>query len=193
MGGFTTQNNTFACSDLDCQISCQSPDFGPNVCYSMQQNFLDGTNCQGGGKCANGQCKGASLGKEITSWIDKNKTLVIALSCVIGGLLLISLIGCCFSRYKRRQRKATRQATMPPRLPPNRPPPGWQQAQRRDYNYGGNGQAYMTPAMSQQPSRNTGGGPPMGGGWGNDGRWNPNAGYGSQPPAPTWQPSVRYA
>jgi hypothetical protein len=53
MGSYTTKNDTYACNSQDCTLSCASPEFGPNVCYSMQQNFLDGTGCGGGGKCQN--------------------------------------------------------------------------------------------------------------------------------------------
>ena len=53
MGSFTTKNDTYACNSDDCTLSCASPEFGAGVCYSMQQNFLDGTPCGGGGKCDN--------------------------------------------------------------------------------------------------------------------------------------------
>ena len=53
MGSYTTNNDTYACNSEDCTLSCASPEFGPGVCYSMQQNFLDGTVCGGGGKCQN--------------------------------------------------------------------------------------------------------------------------------------------
>ena len=53
MGSYTTNNDTHACNSQDCTLSCASPEFGPGVCYSMQQNFLDGTSCGGGGKCSN--------------------------------------------------------------------------------------------------------------------------------------------
>ena len=53
MGSYTTKNDTYACNSQDCTISCASPEFGPGVCYSLQQNFLDGTGCGGGGKCGN--------------------------------------------------------------------------------------------------------------------------------------------
>lgn len=56
MGSYTTKNDTYACNSEDCTLSCASPEFGPNVCYSMQQNFLDGTVCGGGGKCQNVSC-----------------------------------------------------------------------------------------------------------------------------------------
>jgi hypothetical protein len=53
MGSYTTGNDTYACNSQDCTLSCASPSFGPNVCYAMQQNFLDGTSCGGGGSCSN--------------------------------------------------------------------------------------------------------------------------------------------
>ena len=53
MGSYTTNNDTYACNSQDCMLSCASPQFGAGVCYSMQQNFLDGTVCGGGGKCRN--------------------------------------------------------------------------------------------------------------------------------------------
>ena len=53
MGSYTSNNDTYACNSQDCTLSCASPQFGPGECYSMQQNFLDGTTCGGGGSCAN--------------------------------------------------------------------------------------------------------------------------------------------
>ena len=53
MGSYTQNNDTYACDSSNCQLSCASPEFGPQVCYGMQQNFLDGTTCGGGGKCQN--------------------------------------------------------------------------------------------------------------------------------------------
>ena len=132
MGSYTQGNDTYACSSNGCQISCASPEFGANVCYSMQQNFLDGTSCQGGGRCNNGQCDGSSVSKEIASWISQNKTLVIALATVIGSLLIIAILSCCISRYRRRQRLLKRP------VPP--PPPGW----------GGPWVAPPAPPMEQQ-------------------------------------------
>ncbi|KAF8852660.1 ADAM family of metalloprotease-like protein ADM-B [Acephala macrosclerotiorum] len=172
MGSYTQGNDTYACSSSGCQISCASPEFGSNVCYSMQQNFLDGTPCQGGGRCSNGQCLGSSVGKEITSWISSNKTLVIALASVIGGLFILAILGCCVSRYRRRQRLAARKNLTPP-------PPGW---------YGA--APPMGPPMGPPPEY-PGQGQARGlsnGTWKN-GRWTQGP---SQPPL-AWQPSVRYA
>lgn len=53
MGSFTANNDTHACNSEDCTLSCASPEFGFGVCYGMQQNFLDGTVCGGGGRCSN--------------------------------------------------------------------------------------------------------------------------------------------
>ncbi|KAH9830235.1 snake disintegrin-like protein [Teratosphaeria destructans] len=53
MGSYTQGNDTYACDSSDCTISCASPEFGTGVCYGLQQNFLDGTTCGGGGRCAN--------------------------------------------------------------------------------------------------------------------------------------------
>jgi hypothetical protein len=167
MGSYTQGNDTYACSDTGCQISCASPEFGANVCYSMQQNFLDGTACQGGGKCSNGQCLGSSVGKEISSWIQDNKTLVIGLAAAIGGLIILAILACCWSRYKRRNRIRMRQ-----NLPP---PPGWAGSQ----NY-----RAPAPIPAMRGANETSG---KSNGWEN-GRWKPGA-----MPAPIWQPSVRYA
>ncbi|RDW75606.1 hypothetical protein BP5796_06427 [Coleophoma crateriformis] len=176
MGSYTQGNDTYACSSSGCQISCASPEFGANVCYSMQQNFVDGTSCQGGGKCSNGACTGSSVGKEITSWIHDNKTLVIALASVIGGLFILAVLSCCWSRYRRRN--AVRK--------PLRPPPGWRGAPLSSRGYSGPPPGGPPPQMS---SRNLGQG--QGGGWQPNGRWSgppPN-----QPPPVYSGPSVRYA
>jgi Metallo-peptidase family M12B Reprolysin-like/Disintegrin len=53
MGSYTQGNDTYACDQYTCTLSCASPEFGSGVCYGLQQNFLDGTPCGGGGKCSN--------------------------------------------------------------------------------------------------------------------------------------------
>lgn len=53
MGSYTQGNDTRACGSSGCAISCASPEFGTGVCYGLQQNFLDGTECGGGGRCQN--------------------------------------------------------------------------------------------------------------------------------------------
>lgn len=174
MGSYTQGNDTYACSSSGCQISCASPSFG-SVCYSMQQNFLDGTSCQGGGRCSNGQCDGASVGKEISSWIHDNKTLVIALASVIGGLFILAVLSCCISRYRRNRRIAARK-----RAPQNLPPQGWYAAAPPPPMENAQGQGQMPMPYPGQMPRN--------GAWEN-GRWQQAP---SQPPV-AWKPSVRYA
>ncbi|KAK6607837.1 disintegrin [Botrytis cinerea] len=167
MGSYTTGNDTYACSSSGCQISCASPEFGSHVCYSMQQNFLDGTSCQGGGKCSNGDCKGASVSKEITSWIQEHRNLVIGIASAVGALLIFAILSCCIGRMRRRRaiRLAKERAVNNPH--------GWSQG----------------PNMWQAPLSGARGGrgaaAPSGGTW-VDGRW-------IQPPPPGWQPSARYA
>jgi hypothetical protein len=92
--------------------------------------------------------------------------LVIALASVIGGLIILAILSCCWSRYRRRNRIRMRQ-----HLPP---PPGWTGAP-----------TYMAaaPNPAMRGANGSGG---MSSGWEN-GRWKPGA------PPPVWQPSVRYA
>lgn len=182
MGSFTTKNDTYACDSQDCTLTCASPEFGPGQCYQMQQNFLDGTPCGGGGKCSNvsaapvfpplrfltcsrhlqGQCKGSNPGSAIVDYIHKNKNLVIIICSVIGGLLLLAVTGCivrCCSRPRRSRRAQP--------IPPMQQHQAWVNNQR-----GTNGGAWMSGAHLQNNV------PPPYGGY--NGRWGP-------------QPSVRYA
>lgn len=122
MGSYTQDNDTYSCNSQTCTISCASPDFGMNVCYSVQQNFLDGTSCGGGGHCENGVCKGTSVGGEVGSWIDDNKTLVIALASAIGGLILLAILGCCCRACRRRKHGVKKGAYKPRHQGWNGPP-----------------------------------------------------------------------
>lgn len=114
MGSLTTDNDTESCSSSGCQISCQSPSFGDNVCYRLNQNFLDGTPCQGGGKCNNGNCVGSNAGDEIKSWIEDNKNIVIPVASVIGALILLA-VGSCIWSVIRGKRAARRRAARKPK------------------------------------------------------------------------------
>jgi hypothetical protein len=140
------------------------------VCYSMKQNFLDGTPCDGGGKCSNGACQGSTVGGEIVSWIDQNKTLVIGLAAGIGGFLVVALLCCIISCFRRRRRA---------KKLPMRPPPGWRgvPAPMR-YAPGGGWGSYIPPPPPVKSS----------------GRWGGMGGRGDPPP-PVYLsgPSVRYA
>jgi len=121
MGSYTQGNDTYACDSSNCVLSCASPEFGSGVCYGLQQNFLDGTPCGGGGHCSNGRCSGSSFGKEVKSWIDDHKAIVIGVASAVGGLILLSILGCIYRCFKRRRTKkiyANRQFT-----PYGAPPP----------------------------------------------------------------------
>lgn len=66
-----------------------------------------------------GQCSGSSVANEVKSWIDRNKTLVIGIASGIGGLIVLSIISCCWRSYKRRKRAKVyaANAAMAPTLP----------------------------------------------------------------------------
>ncbi|CAK7198997.1 hypothetical protein SEUCBS139899_001665 [Sporothrix eucalyptigena] len=128
MGSLTTSNDTYACSSQGCQLSCASPEFGANTCLSMSQNFLDGTPCQGGGHCSNGDCEDVSVAKEIAEAFRSNLDIVIPVSVVIGILVLLALSGCVYSFAKRRRRRRhlqelARMGMPPPPMAPRNP--GW--------------------------------------------------------------------
>jgi len=116
MGSYTQGNDTYACDNSNCMLSCASPQFGRGVCYGLQQNFLDGTSCTGGGTCQNGQCQNGSVGREIKSWIDRHLTLVIGLSAGIGGFIVLLILCCCWRSYRRgsKQRKYAKKMTAAP-------------------------------------------------------------------------------
>ena len=171
MGSYTTRNDTYACNSQDCSLSCASPEFGPGVCYSMQQNFLDGTTCGGGGRCQNGQCKGSSVAKEVGSWIHDHQKIVIGVAVGIGVLLLFAILSCCIRRCRQPRRRYPKRVSPPPPLAMSG---GWP---------GARGQ----PPMGQYPNQPRG---PTGG-WQGDGQfWSPHP---PQPPPHFSGPSVRYA
>ncbi|KAI4184366.1 MAG: hypothetical protein L6R41_004784 [Letrouitia leprolyta] len=89
---------TAGCGDNSC---CEPTTCRFKTGASMQQNFLDGTPCGGGGRCSNGQCKGSSTAKEIGDWIDHNRPVVIGVSCGVGGLVLLAILSCCIRRCRR--------------------------------------------------------------------------------------------
>ncbi|KAJ9141844.1 Disintegrin and metalloproteinase domain-containing protein B [Pleurostoma richardsiae] len=149
MGSLTTGNDTYACSSQGCQLSCASPEFGANVCYTMMQNFLDGTPCQGGGRCNNGNCDGSSLGKEIGSWIQENKKIVIPVATVVGCLILLAVVSCCWTAYRRRGRRARKvNKTAPVGPPPPYQPGGWYAG---PVGWGGGPQQQQQQMMSPPP------------------------------------------
>ncbi|PGH36868.1 hypothetical protein GX50_00326 [[Emmonsia] crescens] len=134
MGSLLDGADTFACDDRTCTLACSSPSLPRNTCSSLNQNFLDGTPCSSGGRCKNGACEGSSFGNEVKSWIENNKSLVIGISAGVGGLLLLSILGCIIKRC----RKPRRRKSMAPMAqgavfsPPARGFPGWTGPQPAD-------------------------------------------------------------
>ena len=111
---FMGADTTTSCSSSGCGLSCHSSKLGPNQCYVLNQYFLDGTPCEGGGRCDNGNCVGSSLGQQILDWINNNKQISIPVFCVGGVLILLVLISCCWSCFSRRSR-SRKAAAAPPR------------------------------------------------------------------------------
>lgn len=126
MGDLIGSNETRACNSDSCTLECYSPSLSADVCAAMNQNFLDGTPCSGGGHCSNGRCVGASVGQEVKSWVDHHKPLVIGLAAGIGGLILLSFLTCIFRRC-RRPRRPLKADGVPSRPDPSPQPGYWQQ------------------------------------------------------------------
>lgn len=151
-GYLTSANTTYACDDSNCYMSCASPAFGPGVCYSLQQNLLDGTPCNGDGQCSNGVCRGATAGGQIRSWIDDHKAVVIGVAVGVGVLLLLALFSCCAGCVRRSKGNRGKAPPADGRLrrgPPMQemPWPGQQQYQQYQQGWGG---PPPPPAWSQQ-------------------------------------------
>lgn len=177
MGAYTSSNATSssspssvpqACDDSNCVLSCSSPNFGNGgQCWGLNQNFLDGTPCGGGGKCTNGQCKGSSFGKEITGWISTHKPLVIGISVGIGSIILLMIIAGLFRRYRGGRR-------LPPKFNGSNPsfrqrsgPRGYQQTWSGSSNHTA-APGYVAPQYEPPPSGWT---PAYGGGSNHLGRY----------------------
>ncbi|KAF4582030.1 disintegrin-like metalloprotease [Ophiocordyceps camponoti-floridani] len=98
-------NTTQACPGSGCSLSCLSADTGLDSCITLNQNFLDGSLCGGGGKCVDGQCKGASTLKEIGSWLHDHKAILIPVISIIGGLIVVAIITSVIGSLRRRIRR----------------------------------------------------------------------------------------
>ncbi|EGS23738.1 metallopeptidase-like protein [Thermochaetoides thermophila DSM 1495] len=110
-GSVANGNETTSCSSSGCDLSCASPRLGPQQCYVLNQWFLDGTPCEAGGRCYNGVCKGASATKQFVGWFKDNPQIAIPVACVVGGLIFLALVSCCWSCVcgaARRRRSAAR-------------------------------------------------------------------------------------
>ncbi|KAF4976882.1 hypothetical protein FZEAL_6504 [Fusarium zealandicum] len=107
-----TGDQAYKACTSSCLLSCLDSNGG--MCTQINQNFIDGTSCGGGGKCDNGDCKGGSTWREITDWFENNKNIAIPVGSVIAGLILIALLSCCYSCIRRRmtRRKAPKATEM---------------------------------------------------------------------------------
>lgn len=116
LGDSLESNDTYACQG-GCTMICHSESIQGNFeCYSLMQYFLDGTPCNGGGTCQNGVCQGSNVVEELGDWLSNNKNIVIPVAAVVGGLILISILSCCISSWRRSRR--ARRVPKPPMLPP---------------------------------------------------------------------------
>ncbi|KJZ75042.1 hypothetical protein HIM_05528 [Hirsutella minnesotensis 3608] len=109
-------NGTKACPGSSCLLACTSDGMDYGQCFTMNQYFLDGTDCGGGGKCANGSCKGASTFKEIGQWIEEHKTIFIPVVTVVGAIIVILILLSIISRIRacmRRRKVAQRMQGWP--------------------------------------------------------------------------------
>lgn len=171
IGTLTTDNDTKACGEGGCTLSCASSRLGPNSCYRLQQYYMDGTPCDGGGKCSNGSCRGATFLNQAEAWIKDNKAIFIPVVCVVGGLVLLALFSCLLNCCRRSRRRSN--------IKPVQPNPSWQSG------YGG-GSAWQNAnvAMPPRAARNMGDPPPM---------YHPGTGpYQEQQQQSPWAPR-RYA
>lgn len=117
VGSLLNTNDTWACegtTDPSCTLVCGAPSiahsFGTTPCISMNQNYLDGTPCDSGGRCSSGQCKGSSA----LGWIRQHKKLVIGICVGVGTLILLALFFCIYSRCKRSAQLRKARKAIPP-------------------------------------------------------------------------------
>ncbi|KAI1102312.1 zinc metalloprotease mde10 [Jackrogersella minutella] len=114
VGSLTNNSDTKACDSQACQLRCASSQLGPNTCYDMQQYFLDGTPCQGGGHCSNGNCEGSNFTDQVASFFSDNKNIIIPVASAVGGLLLLGISCCILTSCRRRARRRKIAKTVQP-------------------------------------------------------------------------------
>lgn len=172
VGSLTSNQDTTACDAQSgsCVVSCSSPQLGPQTCYNMQQYFLDGTPCDGGGSCRNGNCEGSSWVRRAIDVLRDNLNIVIPVAAVVGGLLLLSILSCCISCCRRRSR--ARRARVAAAEKPIQPTSSWVAGAG-----GGNGGPPPAPVPVPMPA------PAADPGYGGGGAWAANNSPYPPPPA----------
>ncbi|OIW29061.1 fungal ADAM-like protein [Coniochaeta ligniaria NRRL 30616] len=96
-------NDSRSCNAETCRISCTGRAYGgAETCFATRQNFLDGTECEGGGRCRDGECQVENEG-ETRGWVDEHRNVVIPVASVVGGLVVIAVLWCCVACCRRRR------------------------------------------------------------------------------------------
>lgn len=126
LGSLLNSNDTWACENTNepsCSLVCGAPqiaqEYGSTTCILMNQNYLDGTPCDSGGKCKSGQCQGSSA----LGWIRQHENIVIGVCVGVGSLIILALLFCLINRC-RAARNKRRIARAPPYNPYGGPMPG---------------------------------------------------------------------
>ncbi|KAI1832624.1 hypothetical protein DTO006G1_1678 [Penicillium roqueforti] len=116
-GAVLNTNDTWACDNTgspSCSLVCGAPSsqqsMGATSCLIMNQNYLDGTPCDSGGRCSAGQCKGSSA----LGWIRQHEKLVIGICVGVGTFLLLAIFFCIYSRCKRSAQLRKARKAIPP-------------------------------------------------------------------------------
>ena len=78
-----------------CQMICESA----SGCFDMGTTFVDGTDCNGDGKCVKGECKGATFFGQAFDWIGRN----LIISLLIGACLVVGIVAVLLSICSRRK------------------------------------------------------------------------------------------
>ncbi|KAF8466237.1 Metallo-peptidase family M12-domain-containing protein [Kalaharituber pfeilii] len=151
MGAEYGNNDTSSCNESSCQVQCASPNLGRGFCYEMQQNFLDGTPCEGDGRCKAGMCRGSTTLGEIRAWINRNKPLVIGVSVGVGSLIILCILICIIKACCRRRRV---KKVVSPVMPPG--PVGRGYPHPQQYYGSGPGNIHQQPYYTRQMSERYG-------------------------------------
>ena len=103
LGAPLNSSGTYACSD-GCAMVCHSDTLLPSAmdCYSLMQNFLDGTPCDGG-MCENGICRGGGAIDGIGRFVSDNSDVIIPVVSVVGGLIVVIIVACSIASWRRRR------------------------------------------------------------------------------------------
>ncbi|KAJ5700166.1 hypothetical protein N7536_003179 [Penicillium majusculum] len=117
IGSLLNTNDTWACENTNspsCSLVCGAPSLqhsiGAQECIGMNQNYLDGTPCDSGGRCSAGQCKGSSA----LGWIRQHEKLVIGICVGVGTFILLAIFFCIYSRCKRSAQLRKARKAIPP-------------------------------------------------------------------------------